>query len=134
MSRVFFSILKFWFSRLSGGWKGKKWPKTTKISVCGTLYFSNHISYDLHIWYPCMYKRIISLGIFFHFFQNFVFRDHQVGEVKGQKNGPKWQKFCVSLCISGTTHYMIVIWVHMYKMTISPANFFIFQNFDFWGF
>ena len=63
--QVFFSILKFLFSGLSGGWKGKKWPKMTKISVCRTLYFRNHISYDLHLCYTCMYKRIIiSPGIF----------------------------------------------------------------------
>ena len=73
---VFFK-LKFWFFRLSGGWNGKKWPKMTKVSVCGTLYFSNHISYDLHLWYTCMYKRIIFPGIFFFFFlQNFDFQDH----------------------------------------------------------
>ena len=46
----FFSILKFWFSRLSGGWKGKKWPKMTKVSICCILYFSNHILYELHLW------------------------------------------------------------------------------------
>ena len=31
----------------------------------------------------------------------------------------------VSLCILGTVHHMIVILVHIYKMMISPANFFI---------
>ena len=41
-----------------GGWGGgggverfKKWPKTTKNYVCRALYFKNHISYDLHLWY-----------------------------------------------------------------------------------
>ena len=64
----FFSILKFWFSMLWGGLKGQKWPKTTKISVCRTLYIRDYISHDLHLWYTCMYKRIISPGVFFHFF------------------------------------------------------------------
>ena len=72
---VFFSILKFWFSRLSGSWESKKWPKMTKIYVCSTLYFRDDISYNLHLWYTCMYKRIISPGIcfFFFFFKNLTF-------------------------------------------------------------
>ena len=59
-----FLILKFWFSGLSGGWKGKKLPKMTKISVCRTLHFGNYISYDLHLWCTCIYRRIISPSIF----------------------------------------------------------------------
>ena len=61
---IFFSMLKFWFSRLSKGWKVKKWPKMLKISVCRTLYFRNHISDDLHLWYTCMCKKIVSPAIF----------------------------------------------------------------------
>ena len=72
---VFFNF-KFWFSMWSGGWKGKEWLKMTKLSVCCTLYFRNHLSYDLHLWCACMYKKIISSGIFFTFFQNFDFRDY----------------------------------------------------------
>ena len=64
----FFYLLQFWFSRSSGGWKCKTWPKITKNFVCCTLYFRNHISYDLHLWYTYIYKRIISPVIFFHFF------------------------------------------------------------------
>ena len=73
---------------LSSGWKSKKWPKLTKNFICRTLYFRNHISYDLHVCYTCMYRRIISPGIFSFFFQNFDFRDHweRGGKVvKGQK-------------------------------------------------
>ena len=36
--------------------RGLKWqtcPKMTKISICCTLYFRNHVSYDLHLWYTC---------------------------------------------------------------------------------
>ena len=44
-------------------------------NVCRTLYFRNHISYDLYLWYTCMYKRIISPGIFIIFF-NFDNQDH----------------------------------------------------------
>ena len=49
--QMFFSILKFWFSGFSGGWKGKKWPKMTKNSVCVTLYLRNCTSYDCDFWY-----------------------------------------------------------------------------------
>ena len=63
-----FKILIFWVVRRL---KGQKWPKMTKIFVCRTLYFRNHISYDVDLWYTCMYKKIISPGIFFHFFSKF---------------------------------------------------------------
>ena len=108
----FFSILKLWFFGLSGGRKGKKWPKMTKSSVYCTLYFRNHISYDLHLWYICMYKRIISPGtfIFFFFFSKFWFSGLLGGVVKGKKNGPNWQKILfVLLCIWGIVHHMIVV-------------------------
>ena len=88
-------MLKFWFSRLSGGWKGKKWPKTLKISVCHTLHFRNHISHDLHLWYACMYKRIIPPGIFFFFFKILIFGIIRGGEIKGQID--KMTKSFVSL-------------------------------------
>ena len=105
---MIFSILKIWFSGFSGDWRGKKWPKMTKISVCRTFYFSNHISYvsyDLHLWSTCMLKRI------------------------------KWQKNSLSHSICQEP-YIISLWflVHMSKIMMSPAIFFIFQNFDFWGF
>ena len=97
---MLFSILKFWLSRLSGGWKGKKWPKKTKISVCHTLYFRNHISYDVDLWYTCIHKRIISPGIFCIFlFSKFWFLG-SLGWGEGgkkAKNGSKWQKNCVCL-------------------------------------
>ena len=93
---MFFSILKFWFSRLSGGWKGKKWPKMTKISVCRTLYFRNHVSYDLHLWYTCMHKRIISPGIF-HFFSKFWF-SRLLGRGGSWKMAQNDKKFCFTPC------------------------------------
>ena len=121
-----FSILKFWFSELSGGRKGKKWPKMGKISVCRTFYFRNPISYDLHLWYTCMmYERIIYPGIFLFFFQNLQF-----------SFCPKWQKFCLSHSVSQEPYIWLWFLVHMCKMMISPAIFFIFQNFYYcyWGF
>ena len=45
------------------------------------------------------------------------------------------KRFCLSHSVSQEP-YIIWLWflVHMCKMIISPANFFTFQNFDFWGF
>ena len=102
--QVFSSILKFWLSRLSGDWKGKKWPKITKISVCD---ISNHISYDLHLWYTRMYKRIISLGIFFIFFKILILGIIS-GDGKRTKNGPKWQK--ILSCSVSQEPYIIWLW------------------------
>ena len=77
-----FSILKFWFFGLSGDWKGKKWLKMTKICLLHVIVQEPYISYDLHLWYTSMYKRIISPHIFFIFFKILIFQI--VGEVEGQ--------------------------------------------------
>ena len=79
---TFFIFSKFWFSRLLGGSKDKKWPKKTKN--CHALYLRNNTSYDLHLWYTC--NRILSSG-FFTFIPNFFkffWRGVNSG-VKGQK-------------------------------------------------
>ena len=53
-------ILIFQVPGCQGAARAKKLPKMLKISVCRTLCFRNHISYDLdHLWFTCMYKRII---------------------------------------------------------------------------
>ena len=88
--------------------KGKKWPNMTKISICRTL----------------------------------CFRNHQIGRaggegavLKGQKMTQNDKKFCLPHSVSQEP-YIIWLWflVHMCKMMISPANFCIFQNFEFWSF
>ena len=118
---MFFLMLRFWFSRLSRGWMGKKWPRILKIFVCCTLYFRNHISYDLHLWYTGIYKEILSPGII-------------RGEGKRAKNGPKWHKILsVSLCISGTIHHMTVIFGAHVQNDIC-TKFFHFSKFWFLGF
>ena len=55
--------------------------------------------------------------------------------VKGQKNGPKWQKIlCVALNISGTIHHMIVIYgTHLWTDNISKAFFHFFKILIFWA-
>ena len=134
---MFFSILKFWFSGLSGGWKVKKWPKMTKFSVCRSLYFRIYISYDLQLWYTCMYKRIISPGIFFiiFFFNILIFEIFRGWLVKGQKNGPKSQKvLSVSLCISGTYIIWLLFWYTCVKWLYLQLIFSFFKILIFRGF
>ena len=99
------------------------------------------IWYDLYLCYTCMYKRIISPGIFCIFFsQNFDFWDYWGGREGGgvgkrAENCPIWQRIMsVSLRTSGTIHHVLWFLVHMCKMMIYPANFFVFQNFNFGGF
>ena len=101
-------------------------------SFCCTLYFRNHISYNLHLWYTwCMYKRTISPGIVFIFFKILIFGIISGGG-KRAKNGPKWQNFLsVSLRISGTVHHMIVIFgAHVLNDDVS-RKFFHFSKFWF---
>ena len=51
------------------------------------------------------------------------------------KKWPKMTENSLSLCISGTVPHMIVFLVHMCKMMISPAIFFIFfKSLTFWIF
>ena len=57
----------------------------------------------------CMCRLIISPGVF-SFFQDFDFLSCYRG--KWAKNSPKWQKILsITLNISGTMHYMILIYV-----------------------
>ena len=53
--QVFFSNFKILIFCVVRGRKGKKWSKMTKTFVCSTLFFKNHISYDLQLWYTCMH-------------------------------------------------------------------------------
>ena len=78
---VFFSVLKFSFSWLLGWFKGKKWPKMTKNSVCLTPYLRNCTSYDCGFWYTSVKWWYLQLS--FIFFQNSDFL-----EGKRAKNDP----------------------------------------------
>ena len=74
-------------------------------------------------------KIIISPDGFFNF-EIMIFQ--VVRGLKGQKMAQNENKFCLSHSVSQEP---CIIWlrflVHMCKIMISPANFFIFQNFDF---
>ena len=139
--------------------KGQNQSRMTKSSICCTLYLRNHTSYECNLWCKCgnwKYLWVLflnfdypgcqglnrfnpSLIFSFFFFKIFVFgviSGVGGGGCKGAKNCPNCQKILsVSLHISGTVHH---IWwrflIHKCKMMISPANLFIFQNFDMWVF
>ena len=126
---VFLIFSKVWLVSLFGGEggagkKGKKWSKITKKSVCCAFYFRNHISYGLHLWYTCMYKRIISQGFFF--ISSKFWLSGSLGWAKGQKVAQNDKIFCLSHSASQEP-YIIWLWflVHMSKI------FFIFSEFWF---
>ena len=84
-------------------------PNLIYISLTG-LYFRNHISYDLHLWYICFYKRIISPGIFFIFFKALIFKIIR-GEVKGQKMVQSDKNFvCLTPDLRNCTSYDCDFW------------------------
>ena len=77
------------------------------------------------------------LQAFFFFFSKFWYLGSLGGGrvVKGEKMAQNDKMFCWSHSVSQEL-YVIWLWflMHMCKMLMSPANFFIFQNFDFWVF
>ena len=89
---MFFSILKFWFSGLSGGWKGKKWPKMTKNSpsltcISGTVH-PMIVIFGTHVW---------NDDIFSKFFQYSKFWFWGFYEGKRAKDG---LKLSISVCFA----------------------------------
>ena len=103
------------------------------------------LSYDLHLWYTCMCKRIGNISRHsFHFFQCWFSGSLGVGGrmVKVQKMVQNDKKFCPSCSISQELYYIISLsfMVHMCKMIISPGFLFvclffcfIFSKFWFFG-
>ena len=95
----------------------------TKHFVCCTPYLRIHTSYDCHLWYTGLklyLQEIIS------FFQSFYFPGCQ-GVKKGEKRSKLIKNF-VMLDISRAIHHMIVIYVHICNMIVSPS---IFSSFFF---
>ena len=92
-------------------------------SVCHTPYLRNHAWYDCHLWYTSGNQWYLQV-----FFQNFDFLDCQWG--KRAKKWPKMTKNSVSLTLYSKEPYTIWLWilVHMRKMILSPAIFFIFPK------
>ena len=113
---VFFNF-KILIFQVVRGLKGQKMTQNVEnFCFFCTLYFRNHISHDLYLWYTWMYKRIISPGNFFHFlwkfwfyFIWFWFSGSLWGVIKRQKMAKNDKKLSVSLVISGTIHHTILI-------------------------
>ena len=119
----FFLILIFWAAM---GVKLKKVAQNDK-KLCLLHFISQE---PCIIWLSCMMhmcKMMTSLGAS-SFCQNFDFLGW-LGD-KRAKIGPKWQKkiLSVSQHISGTIPHMIGFLVHLCKMIMSPAVFFIFSK------
>ena len=114
---IFLIFSKFWFSRLLRGVKEQKIVQDDKkfcllcsISQEPYIIWSSFVVHKSNI--------IISLDLFFHFFQNFDF--WIVRRVKGEKMAQHYKKLCPScLYISGTIHHMIFFYVtHVLKDNI----------------
>ena len=113
-----FPILKFWLSRLSGGWKGKKNGSNDKnLGMLLFIFQEPYIISSLHLWYICMHERIISPGMFFIFFKIYIFGIVRGGVgwvgggrcVKGQKSTQNDKKFYLSHSAYQELYIMIVI-------------------------
>ena len=107
----------------------QKWSKMTKN--CVTLRSVSQEPYIIWLSFMIhMYKMIISLGVFF-IFSKFWFSG-SLEEWKGKKKAQNGKKFCQFHFISQEP-YIIWSWflVHMCKMMIFPAIFFIFSKFWF---
>ena len=106
---IFSKILIFWILK---GLKGQKMVQNDK-RFC-LLHAISQEPYIIWLSFIVEICKIIIPPVVFLNFKILIF-----WVVRGLKGN----------CTSGTVHHMIVC-----KMMIFPANFFIFQNFDFWGF
>ena len=102
----------------------------TKNYVCRIPYRRKHTSYDCGFWYTCENDDISRC--FFQFLRIYNFL--VVRGLKWQKMAQNNKKYCLPHSISQEL-YLIWLWflVHLCKMMISPAIFFIFSKFWFFG-
>ena len=110
---IFFIFSKFWFSGSLGG-----------QIMLHSFSQKSYIIWLLFMLHMC--TMIISPVIFFNFSKLWFLGLSRGGGGGGLgvRNGPKLQKsLSISLCISGTTHLMIVIMLHMCKMMTSLGIF-----------
>ena len=100
------------------GWKGKKWAKMMKDSVCHASYLRNHTSFMVHL--P---KMMISPGVVFIFFFFLILIFQHIAQNEKQQLHPS--------CAISQEQYSIWTWflVHFCKTMISPGFFFIFSKF-----
>ena len=123
---VFFNVKILLFQVVRGAERAKNGPKMTKISVCCTLNFRNHIPYDLHLWCTCMYERIISAGIF-SFFSKFWFSGSLGGSVKKGKKWPKMTRNSASLTLYLRTIHDCDFWYTFVKWWYIQQTFSFFK-------
>ena len=132
ISRYFLHFFQVLIFGVNNGVKGQKMAQNDK----GILSFPLHISGSIHhmivIFGTPVWNNDIS-RCFFHFFKILIL--WVVRWVKGQKMAQNDKKFCLSHSKSQES-YLIWLWffVHMCKMMISSAIFFIFSKFWFFGF
>ena len=139
---MFFFNFKISIFRVVRGLKGQKMVQNDKNFCLSHLVFQEpYIIWSSFMVHMYVYKDNISRQFFNFFFKILIFRIIRRGRVwgeeviKGQETTQNEEKLCMSHYVSQEP-YIIWLWflVPMCKMVISPENFFIFQNFDFWGF
>ena len=96
-----------------------------------------HIWVSIHhmiLFFCCTSLKWWHLQMLFYFFKILLFWVVRVEGVKKGKNGPKWQKIMSHFVSQELYHMWLWLLVHICKMMISPANFFIFFLSYFSGF
>ena len=118
---MFFSVLKFWFSRLWGGWKGKKWPKMTKNSACLIPYLRSEEPYIIWLIFGAYVlnddtsSKVFRFSKFWFLAFFFVCVYGVVGV--GCKRAKNDLKLPISVCfaLSGTVDHIIKILIIISK-------------------
>ena len=123
---IFFESLTFGVN--SGVKQYKMAQNDKKLCLFYSIYHEAYIIWSWILVHMC--EMMTSL---FSRFWYLIFWTVRRGEVKGQKNGPKWQhnkKFCLSHSVSQEL-YLIWLWflVHIFWTIISPAIFSLFSKF-----
>ena len=130
ISRIFFHFIKILIFWVLWRQKCKRWSKMTKkLSLSCVVSQETYIIWFKFMVYVC--KMIISPGGFFIFSKFWFFG--LLGD-KREKFVQNDKKFHLLHSISQEPYIWLWFLAHMCKMIISPANLFIFQNFDFGGF
>ena len=129
---VFFNV-KILIFQVVKGLKGQKMAQNVENFCLSHLIFQAPYIIFIYGTHACIKGWYFQA--FFSFFSQFWYLALLEGEVKGEKMAQNDKTFCLSHSVSQELN-IIWLWflLHMCKMMISPANFFIFQNFDFWGF
>ena len=131
---VFFNF-KILIFQVVKGLKGQKMVENIKNFCLLHLIFQEPCIKWSFFYGTHVYIREYLQAFFSFFFLILIFAIIRWGVVKRQKMAQNDQKFCLSHSVSQEPN-IIQLWflMHVCEMMISPANVFIFQNFDFWHF